>query len=129
MPFLSVDLDSLEREVKELSSQKEIYRVESERLRGLLDCFDNPAFEKFRETVLIPEMQRLANLRMELPSDQTMVHERIMGQYCEAKMLAEKKQTIVQDLMLNNIRLQEQGAELGKVESKYQRELKRRTGE
>ena len=128
MPFLSIDLDALKRDVDELSAQNQAYRVEVERIRGLLDCFDNPAFEKFRETVLIPEMQRLANLRMEVASDQTMVHERIMGQYCEAKMLAENKEKLMQDLMLANIQVQEGGIEFAKAEGKYRRELNKREG-
>ena len=128
MPFLSVDLDALKRDVDELSAQNNAYRVEVERIRGLLDCFDNPAFETFRQKVLLPEMQRLANLRMEVASDQVATHERIMGQWAEAKMLCEKKDKLMQDLILANIQVQEGGIEFAKAEGKYRRELNKREG-
>jgi hypothetical protein len=129
MPIFAANLDLLKDEVDGLRRESDELRVQGEKLQSQLAMFDNAAFEKFREIVLIPEMQRLANLRMELPSDQTMVHERIMGQFCEAKMLAEKKEMLAQELRLNMAQRQEQSAALADGERKLNRELKKRTGE
>jgi len=117
------DIDATKEQVDELRKTTDALRQDNDRLRALLDCFDCEGFAEFREKVLIPEMSRLASLRMELPSDQVMIHERVVGQYCEAKMLAERRETIDEELKMNTIQLKEQSVSLAKSELKLKKEL------
>jgi len=123
------DIDALKRDVDELRKTTETLRVEGNGLRDLLECFDSPGFAVFRDKVLIPEMHRLERLRMDVASDQTMIHERIMGQWAEANALATQKETLAQELELNVVRTNEQNALLNRAEAKLNRELKKKSGE
>jgi hypothetical protein len=126
MAIFELNLDALKVDLDELRAQDELYKIEGERLQGQLDLFNSVGFEEFRKWVETVEMPRLANLRMEKPSDQIMMHERIMGQWAEANMLSQKKETLTQDLRLNNIHRQEQGKALAQMEAKYQQQLDKR---
>ena len=127
--IFNANLDTLKEEVDGLRLQTEALRVEGDRIRGQLDCFDCEGFEMFRKEVLIPEMHRLERLRMEIPSDQIMVHERVVGQWAEASALATHKETLAQELEMNVIRTNEQNALLNRAEAKLNREIKKKTGE
>jgi hypothetical protein len=91
--------------------------------------FDNAAFETFRETVLEPEKRRLERLRMEVPSDQIMYHERIMGQWAQADSWTRKKETLADEMRLIMAQRQEQDKVLADGERKLNHELKKRIGE
>jgi len=123
------DIESLKKDVDELRKTTEALRVEGDGLRDLLECFDSPGFAVFRDKVLIPEMHRLERLRMEIPSDQTLIHERVVGQWAEVAMLSEKKETLIQELELNVVRTNEQNALLNRAEAKLNREIKKKSGE
>ena len=125
MQFIQ-DIDSLKEQVDELRKTTDAMRVENNKLQALLDCFECEGYLQFREKVLLPEMSRLARLRMELPSDQVMVHERVVGQFCEAKMLSEMKVDIKEKLQFNALQLKEQSALLLKNETKLKKELAKR---
>ena len=125
MAIFSVDRDTLKSEVDELRAQTGALRVEGDRLRNLLECFDTAGFDVFREKVLIPEQHRLERLRMEIPSDSIMVHERLVGQWAEANALATRKETLAQDLAVNVLQMREQGSLLTKAELKLERLIKK----
>ena len=127
--MFNVNLDTLKREVDELRKTTESLRVENSRLRDLLECFESPAFEMFREKVLLPEMHRLERLRMDIPSDQIMVQERVVGQWAEANALATQKEMLAQELELNVVRTNEQNVLLNRAEAKLNREIKKKTGD
>lgn len=125
MQFIQ-DIDSLKDQVDELRITTDALRVENERLRALLGCFDCDGYALFREKLLLPEMSRLAKLRMELPSDQVMLHERIVGQFNEVKMLSERRDAINEELQFNTLQLKEQTVLLFKAEAKFKKELTKR---
>jgi hypothetical protein len=127
--IFNANLDTLKEEVDGLRLQTEALRVEGDRIRGQLDCFDCEGFEMFRKEVLIPEMHRLERLRMDIPSDQIMVQERLVGQWAEANALATRKETLAQELEMNVIRTNEQNALLNRAEAKLNREIKKKSGE
>ena len=127
--MFNADLDALKREVDELRLQTEALRVEGARVRNLLGCFDCEGYEVFRKEVLVPEMHRLERLRMDIPSDQIMVQERVVGQWAEANALATQKETLAQELELNVVRTNEQNALLNRAEAKLNREIKKKTGD
>jgi hypothetical protein len=127
--MFNADLDALKREVDELRLQTEALRVEGNRFRNLLGCFDCEGYEVFRKEVLVPEMHRLERLRMDIPSDQIMVQERVVGQWAEVNALATQKETLAQELELNVVRTNEQNALLNRAEAKLNREIKKKTGE
>jgi hypothetical protein len=127
--IFNANLDTLKEEVDGLRLQTEALRVEGDRIRGQLDCFDCEGFEVFRTAVLIPEMHRLERLRMDIPSDQIMVQERLVGQWAEANALATRKETLAQELEMNVIRTNEQNALLNRAEAKLNREIKKKSGE
>jgi len=124
--MFNADLDALKRDVDELRKTTESLRVEGSRLRNLLECFESPAFEMFREKVLLLEMHRLERLRMEIPSDQIMVHERVVGQWAEANALATQKETLAQELEMNVVRTNEQNALLNRAEAKLRKEINKK---
>lgn len=125
--IFNANLDELKRDVDELRLQTEALRVEGDRVRNLLDCFDCEGFEVFRKEVLVPEMHRLERLRMDVPSDSIMVQERLVGQWAEASMLCTQKETLAQDLAMNTVREREQEILLHKAENKLAKELSKKS--
>ena len=82
--IFNANLDELKRDVDGLRLQTEALRVEGDRIRGQLDCFDCEGFEMFRKEVLIPEQDafRWASAKWSHLGAATRRRGAIVGRHC-----------------------------------------------
>lgn len=65
---------------------------------AILDMFENPVWERFVETVLVPERRRLAERRMAIPIADNEAHILINGQFNQAEALSRSKEILVAEI-------------------------------
>ena len=124
--FKTQDIDHLKKEMDELESVLADIGEDRKRIEAQLECFDaSGAFETFREKVLIPELGRLAHLRMTMDSKDRELHDRVLGQYNEVKLLASKKAELENELKFNVARKAEISDRLGIITKRYNKRVKR----
>jgi hypothetical protein len=110
------EIDGEQKRIVRLLAEKEVLETD-------LAGYESDGYEAFKK-VLAKEKIRLALLRMTVPVEDQLTHEKIHGQFLEAELLERNKESIEYGLKLNAKRISDASDRIEKLKKQFARQIK-----
>jgi len=109
-------LDGEQKRMARLLAEKDVLETD-------LTGYESDGYEAFKK-VLAKEKIRLALLRMTIPVEDQLTHEKIHGQFLEADLLERNKETIEHGLAINSFRIRDTSVRIEKLKKQFSKQIK-----
>ena len=109
-------LDGEQKRMARLLAEKDVLETD-------LTGYESDGYEAFKK-VLAKEKIRLALLRMTIPAEDQLTHEKIHGQFLEADLLERNKETIEHGLAINSFRIRDTSVRIEKLKKQFSKQIK-----
>jgi len=109
-------LDGEQKRMVSLLAEKDVLEAD-------LNAYESDGYEAFKK-VLGKEKIRLALLRMAIPVEDQLTHEKIHGQFLEADLLERNKESIERGLLINSKRISDTSFRIEKLKKQLSRQIK-----
>lgn len=120
------NMSTIGREIEGENKKLSDLLVEKNILIKDLEGYETDGYEYFKTNILPNEKIRLALLRMKIPSEEKVLHDRIQGQFNEVELLERNQKQIVMLIEICNRKMSDGSKKINKLEKQLKRQTKRR---
>ena len=118
MEFMRNNISEIKHELDVLRTDVSAKVDECKKVQIQLDIMSSECYKRLQKEIFEPESNRLARLRMTIPTTEQFLHERVMGQFCECERLLKLPNELTEELKVLNDEILAKSHRIRKLEAK-----------